>query len=238
MLSFLPLAQADIYADCQALLVDRSLADQEEILAMVLQRYASKDARPAYFSISGHQVAIIPQAKFSTLADVINLSEDLQSVSEAWATKWGNVSIIHEIKLNNLGLWTGRFILADALGLFLLASKAEPNDLVLTASITTSVAAFAYLLSNFLDGPDVASTLCKYFQELDYLPGSITEKGLFVLQAPPSVIRSLKAFSHIKSNDVIYYKERSEQMKIPQPALYPAVPAPGANTETANEDSE
>ena len=198
-------AYADVYAECQALLVDQRLAEQGAVLDQALQKFALKDTQPAYFSISGHKVAIIPSDKFGSIKDIIAVSDDLQTINEEWAERWGNVSIINEIKLNNLPRWTGTFAFTYGLGLFMALPYAVPSDTYLTVTMTSTIAIFSYLFSNLLDGPDVASALCRYFQELKDLPGSITETGVFVLKAPPSVIRSLKIFSRFKDNQVTYY---------------------------------
>ena len=198
-------ASADVYTDCQALLVDGTLAEQQStVLHEVLKKFAYKDAEPAYFKIGKFRLAVIPSDRYSSDADLIPIDTELQNISEEWSTRMGNVSIFETIHLNNLPYWTGRFLASEALGIFFLAPFTH-GDTATAVYISTVIATFSYVFASAFDGPDVASEICQFFGQLKPIPHSFSENALFVIKAPKNVINALRAFSHFKRNDVTYY---------------------------------
>ena len=199
-------ARADVYENCQALLVDGTIAQQQaDALDQVLKKFVYKDAKPAYFAIGKYKLAIIPSDGYSSVEDLIPIEDALENINDEWRTRAGNVSLIEEIEINNLPLWTGRFASAAALGGFVLWPFAQGQPTVTIYSISTTIAALSYLFANSLDGPDVANTICRFFEKLDPLPGSFSSQALFVIKAPKNVITALKVFSHFPRNEVTYF---------------------------------
>ena len=155
--------------------------------------------------IGKYHLAVIPSGKYSSLQDLLPIDDELTNLNEEWQLKSGQVSIIKDIKLNNLPSWTGRFIFTEGLGLFFLGPLAQGQDIVTIGSISTVTASFSYLFANAFDGPDTASMLAQYFSKLDVTNDDFTPHALFVIKAPPHVITALRAFSHFKRNGITYY---------------------------------
>ncbi|MBP5297318.1 MAG: hypothetical protein J6Y94_08325, partial [Bacteriovoracaceae bacterium] len=211
-------ASADVYTNCQALLVDGTLAQQGEILHNTLKKFALHDYEPAYFKIGRFRLAIIPVLEFGKSNDITLVSEELQNINEEWKTRWGIVTIYNDITLNNLPAWTIPLRFTEILGLFLMLPIAEGQPMHIVGSISTVLATTSYLVANAVDGPEVASALCNFFDELDVRSNDFTANALFVIQAPQSVILALRAFARFSYNDVTYYPrpwiERKEYKKM------------------------